>query len=75
MSEIKYEWVEAWIDQISLSYILILRKKVNQKVFEIVDPQEKWKVIETFAEYYDATNWLTEDEYFIIEGRYNYLFD
>jgi antibiotic biosynthesis monooxygenase (ABM) superfamily enzyme len=61
-------WVEVWIDSPSREYLLLVRGQRNGPV-EIVDPQEGWRVIETFADYSSAAHWLNEDEYDLVEGR------
>ncbi|GAC1352422.1 MAG: hypothetical protein NVS3B20_09930 [Polyangiales bacterium] len=61
-------WVEAWIETTRYSYVLLLQN-VEER-FQIVDPQKNGAIIEVFDSYDDAQNWLHEDEYDQIEGRY-----
>lgn len=62
-------WVEVWIDSASGNYFLVLRPTPDGGV-EIIDPQEGGRVIERFGNYDDASHWLNEDEYDLVEGRW-----
>ena len=62
-------WVEAWIDSASGDYILLLRCIEDGKL-ELTDPSKSNAVIEIFENYEDAVHWLNEDEYDLLEGRY-----
>lgn len=65
-------WVEAWIDGASKDdfiYILVLRKRQSGQ-FEIVDPQQKRSIIASFHSYEEATAWLNEEEYDLVERRW-----
>lgn len=62
-------WIEIWLDSSSAEYVLVLRQLSNGEL-ELRDPQESWRLVETFATYEDAVHWLNEDEYDLIEGRH-----
>jgi len=61
-------WLEVWIDSASTEYVLVVRH-VSASLVEVLDPQDQWKVIETFPSYEAAVHWLNEDEYDLVEGR------
>jgi hypothetical protein len=64
------KWVEVWIDTASpADYVLVLRELVDGSL-EVVDPQEKGKIVRVFANYEEAKDWLREDEYDIAAGRW-----
>ncbi|MFO0630071.1 MAG: hypothetical protein U0325_31210 [Polyangiales bacterium] len=62
-------WFEAWIDEASVEYFLILRAN-RDGTFAIVDPREKDKVVETFVEEREARVWLNQEGFARIESRY-----
>ncbi|MEM9955913.1 MAG: hypothetical protein AAF846_30215 [Chloroflexota bacterium] len=45
-------------------------KTTSSDKFEILDPQVDYQVIQVFTTYNDAWDWLREDEYDLVEGRY-----
>jgi hypothetical protein len=64
------QWVEVWIDSASGGdYVLILRSLADGSL-EVIDPQDKSKVVNIFDSYDEATHWLNEDEYDLVEGRW-----
>jgi len=63
------KWIEVWIDSSSGEYVLLLRGFEDGRM-EVVDPQEQYRVIEAFNDYADATLWMNEDEYDLVEGRH-----
>jgi hypothetical protein len=66
----KIEWLEVWIDTSSAGeYLLVLRKYRNRPI-ELVDPLDKWKIIRQFPDHEEASHWLNEDEYDMVEGRW-----
>ena len=66
------KWVEVWFDSdLAGDYVLVLRELANG-LLELVDPQEGRKVITTFGTYAAAVDWLWEDEYHLVTGRWIY---
>lgn len=66
-------WMEVWIEGSSSGafvYLLILRQRSDGKI-EVVDPQKDQSIITTFDHYDDATTWLNEEEYDLVEGRWS----
>ena len=65
------DWCEIWIDDSpEFPYILLLcpsKEKENQ--YLIIDPKEDYKVIRNDSSYDEATLWLLEDEYTLVNGR------
>ena len=66
----KIEWVEVYIECKHLKYCLILQY-TNNKKHQIVDVKKSRKVIAEFELYQDATAWLNEDGFCIVDTRYN----
>ncbi len=64
-----WDWLEAWIDGGGSGYVLIVGRREGGAI-EIVDPQEGGRLLEAFDTYADATAWLNEDEYDLLEGRW-----
>lgn len=65
----RFEWIEVWIDSASKDYFLILRCQSTTE-FMLIDPQQDKRQIVSFSSYEEASHWLNEDEYDLIEGRY-----
>ena len=62
-------WVEVWIDSASGRYVLLLLPNENGRL-DVADPQEGLKIIQRFETYDEASHWLNEDEYDLVEGRW-----
>lgn len=62
-------WFEAWIDEASAEYFLVLRAN-HDGTFAVVDPREASKVVETFSEESEARVWLNQEGFARIESRY-----
>lgn len=66
----KIIWVEVWIDDAARGdYVLLLRARVDG-MLEMMDPQAQRQLIKTFHTYEEAVDWLREDEYDLVEGRW-----
>lgn len=64
------KWAEVWIDSASRGdYVLILRSHGDSSL-EVIDPQNKGKVVKNFEDYEEAVHWMNEDEYDLVEGRW-----
>jgi hypothetical protein len=66
----KAQWVEVWLDSPSGGeYVLVVRGFSDGHV-EIIDPQKAREQVAVFNHYEDATHWLDEEEYDLVEGRW-----
>ncbi len=63
-------WVETWIDGASLDGIVLLRKLRDER-FELITACHPVKTLEWFESYEEACNWLSEEEFDLVEGRYD----
>jgi hypothetical protein len=65
-----WQFVETWIDPTSeIPYVLLLIAE-EAGGFKIYDPKENYSVIFSSDSYEDAKNFLMEDEYELVRGRY-----
>ena len=66
----KVQWIEVWIDEPSGGgYLLVVWGFIDGHV-EIVDPQKGGERVAVFDDYEQATHWLNEEEYDLVEGRW-----
>jgi hypothetical protein len=63
------DWLEVWIDSASDGDYVLLVKGLAERIV-IVDPQEGGQEVATFGTYEEALDWLNEDEYDRVEGRW-----
>jgi hypothetical protein len=65
-----WQFVETWIDPTSeIPYVLLLIAEETGG-FKVYDPKENYAVIFSSDSYEDAKNFLMEDEYEQVKGRY-----
>lgn len=65
-----WKFVEVWIDPTSvIPYVLILIGDVDGS-YKIYDPTEGYKIVYSEQEYEKVKDFLLEDEYVQIQGRY-----
>lgn len=62
------DWVEVWIDSEEGDSLLVVKSSQDGGL-EIVDPQEKNKLVAQFGAYEDAVHWLVSDQYMLVSGR------
>ncbi len=57
-------------------YVLILvgDEKTTPPSFRIYDPKEADRLVETFADYVAARNFLNEDDFYLVQGREDMLY-
>ncbi len=66
-----WSFAEVWIDpMLSPPYVLLLLNAPSGNC-SIYDPAEGYQIIYTSASYDEAQNWLLEDEYEPITGRFS----
>lgn len=63
-------WLEVWIDGPGLDYCLLLRQLKSGKL-ELVDLKTNRVLDIAFKNYAEARTWFSEEEYDLIEGRYD----
>ena len=64
------QWIEVWIDDASRGEYLLVLRGFSDGILEVIDPQKGGERVATFHAYEEATAWLNEDEYDLVEGRY-----
>jgi hypothetical protein len=65
-----WKFVETWIDPTSeIPYVLLLIADEAGE-YKVYDPKEGYAVIFSSSSYDDAKNFLMEDEYEQVKGRY-----
>jgi hypothetical protein len=65
-----WQFVEAWIDPTpEIPYVLLLISDEAGR-YKIYDPKECYAVIFSSSSYEDAKNFLMEDEYEQVKGRF-----
>ena len=73
MATYKDKWFEIWYSEgedIIPTYLLVVTPNPeNLSRILIIDPAEKGKVVYEGKDYEDATDWLVEDEYSLVNGR------
>lgn len=65
-------WFEVWMDGASKNdwtYLLVLQTIFDGSL-RLIDPQKSREIVRTFLTYEDAVEWLREDEYDLVEGRW-----
>lgn len=62
-------FIEIWLDiGLNPPYVLqLIHDKDGQ--YQIIDPQENYKILYSTQSYEEARYWLVEDEYQIVDGR------
>jgi hypothetical protein len=63
-------WQEVWIDNASEGEYLLVLRALGDGSFELLDPQQHRQIVATLASYEEAADWLNEDEYDLVEGRW-----
>ena len=65
-----FQWIEVWIDYGSDGggFLVLRLNKENQ--YELVNPHNNNELFRIFSEYSAATQWLAQEEFELIEGRW-----
>ena len=73
MATFEDKWFEVWYSQgedVIPTYLLIVTPDPNQSDLVLVfDPHEKNRVVHQGQSYQDTRLWLSEDEYYLVDGR------
>jgi hypothetical protein len=60
-------WLEIWIDGQSPPWVLIVQSSADG--IQVFDPQEGRRSLFSATAYETVVNWLSEDEFELVEGR------
>jgi hypothetical protein len=60
--------------RVTTSHVLILvGEDGNTPTFKVYDPKENDRLVESFDDYIAARNWLNEDDFYLVNGREDFL--
>jgi len=73
MSTSEDRWFEVWYSQgedlLPTCLLVVIPDKAHRERVLVCDPQNNNKVVYSAVSYEQATDWLVEDEYSLIDGR------
>jgi hypothetical protein len=71
------KWFEVFAENgLDPPYVLVLvgDESADPPTFKIYDPKGNDRLIETFTDYGEARNWLSEDAYTLVSGREDMMY-
>lgn len=69
-TDVPLAWIEVWVDRDSRGNRLLVARSSASGRCEVVDPQNDWHRVHEFESYEAAYDWLRQEVYEPVEGRW-----